>query len=582
VASSVQRRLTRLALHVVGVAAVSWVFHAGYRWLQGDLHRGPRGPLWGWRVDLVQDLHSFLAVVAVALVIALVALPDWRPPVIASLRRTIGRAPGGVALVMVFAFLTGGANGWLDTPVPHNPDEFSNLLLADTLLEGRLANPVPQPWENFEAIAVILDPTYASKYPPAQGAVLALGTLLGHPWIGAWLSMVAAAGLVTWMLYRWVTPRFALAGGLLIALHPSMQAFEQHFHARINLSWSHGYFGGALALGSGAVLMGVLGRRRRQTWELFAFAAALLVLANTRPMEGLLVALPATALLVVDAHRERFGWGRFAAPLLAVLVPGALWIAYYNWRITGSITQFPHRLYAEQYSAAAMFIWQEPNPFPTYVNDTIELFYRRYQRPTFEAAVADLWGSRWFEVGRMIQFYGMPALAGLIGLPLAWRRRYAVPLVQCALLTITGLSVMSWLPHYFAPALAGGLVLLMVGLQALAQRLPQLAAALLVTSLPLLAWQFEPTTSTDWSGQRAAILADLHAQGGKHLVLVAGRRPFNLWVRNRADMDDAPVVWAIRRGNDQELIEAYPGRTVWRMNANQHRVRLFPVGGDED
>ncbi len=427
----------------------------------------------------------------------------------------------------------------IPVPIPVVHDEFSYLLQSDTFSHGRLTNPPNPMGVHFESFHINISPTYQSMYPPAHALALAIGQkLTGVPWVGVLFSY-----------------------------------------------WINSYFGGSVTALGGAFLLGALPRIRREprTWTAMIFVLGLLILANSRPLEGLCFSIPIVLSAIVFFIRNRSTTGAVSAkkfmPAFVLLIAGLGWMLYYNWRGTGHPLLMPYVLNFETYHISKPFLFAKPNPIPEYRHEAMRVFYVYHE-------FHDLLRLKYEGVGYFLRlrgtvFYGFflwPFL--LLAAPALYAmsrdRKFRVVLMALGLMA-ADLFAQIWPPegHYAAPA-AGAMILL--GLYALrhfrkshpSYGIWACRAIVIVFGAWLISPTVEPMLSpygadVDFAPalpmeiQRERIKSDLEARSGKQLLIVRGgyhEVPWMDWIYNQADIDHSHVIWARDMGylKNKELL----------------------------
>jgi len=528
-----------------------------------------------------------LAVLALALVAALLLWPRIKPCIDRIAGHPVASLAvcGSLPVVLRLALL-----GSHPAPTPNTADDFSYLLLGDTLAHFRLANPVHPMSRFFEGVFTLQHPSYSSIFPAGQGIVLALGELVfRNPWAGVLLSVGAFCALCCWMLRGWTAPRWALVGGILAGLEFGPLS-----------AWMNDYWGGAVSAAAGCLVFGALPRLRESGRTRDAVLLGLGLEMVTRPFEFVVLSLVVAGwfALRLGANPGR----RQTGAILLALLPAAGLTLLQNKAVTGDWVRLPYLESRYEYGIPATFTLQ-PNPVPhreLTVEQQLDYEGQSITHGTQPETVMR-WVSRLGERVRFFRFFFFaPLYLALVAfLPALRERRF---------LWLTGAVALFWMadnfypffyPHYVA-AVACVLVLMSVeGLRRMSRYTPEGARLILLLSFAQFAFWYgiqvpgnrdlsiataayessDVINSGDPEG-RAAINEKLRAAPGKQLVFVHyfpqhGPRD---WIHNDADIDRSRVVWAIDRGaeDDARLRAYYPDRTVWLLEPDARPPRLTP------
>ncbi len=366
-------------------------------------------------------------------------------------------------LGFLIPFLAGVINGF---PDGHVQDELSNVLAADTYTNFRITNPTPAHHESFEAPHVIVEPSYISKYAPAQAAFMAVGKLLlGHYIFGVWIACGLTAASLLWMLLAWTRPTWAIAGTILMI-----------FTIGINSYWAQSYWGGMLAAAGGSLFFGGFRRlfNRLSVGSTIWMTIGGIMLVNSRPFEGTVTMLIPLAVLAIwlirnqkdEAYQKLL---QVILPALVVSCFGFSLMGYQYYRVTGSPIKLPYSTHHAQYSPTPLFSFQQITPSADRGNDRLRRIYETYTSPPILEFVP-LPGRE--EYPSIDQLYGFVYL--LIALPLfllspfflalvylclpgmIMRNKWLVLMLGTVLFTFLMMSMGKWWDqyHYSAPLTA--------------------------------------------------------------------------------------------------------------------------------
>ncbi|HET8667739.1 MAG TPA: hypothetical protein VFM10_07140 [Terriglobales bacterium] len=468
---------------------------------------------------------------------------------------------------------------WLPPPSPNIQDEFSLVLGAQTFALGRITNPAHPFWQHFESFHINVVPTYQTMYAPAPSLFMALGIVFGrNPWWGLWLTTGLMCAAICWALQPLIRPKYALVAGLLCAMKYGLFT-----------PYGHPYWDGSVAALGGALTLGAFVRlkRTRRPWHVFVLVLGIALLANSRPMEGLLFAIPIAIGMALWLHRSR-AYSRVLVPALAMLaLVGVAW-TYYNYRSTGHALLMPYVENFHEYHFVKPIVGTGMAPMPHYRHYEMARLYRDWEgKPGELAQTPKGFGSltvKKFQYYYRVHFVPLMILA-IAGFCYTLRSRRRWELSTTFALVCVGLFAVVFfpLPSYPAPLLVSFFGLALLGLRRLrALRFRRVgyygARGVVLVLFVTAALNFghavrENTRAIGvfppaWNTEREHLIHALKQSRGEHVVLVQYSQSHPVhqeWVYNSPNIDDQQVILARAMGKveDCELMRYYPKRRIW-------------------
>lgn len=476
-------------------------------------------------------------------------------------------ALGAALWVTVLAILL----GWLVYEYhPHIPDEVCYLSQARYLAEGRLAMPAPPVPSAFAVDLMTFEETrWYSCFPPGWPAMLAVGVVLGVPWLVNPVLAGVNVLLVFALLRRLYDRSLARLAVVLLCLSPwyVLMAMNLLAHtatltcallAALAIEWARD--------GGRPFWAGVAG-------------AAIGLASLIRPLDGVILA-GLFGLWAVGVGGSRLRAVCLLALALGVLATGGLVLPYNAW-LTGDPLRFPvvayfDRVYGSGTNAMGFgpqrgVGWTGLDPLPGHglldvlINGNMNLFSVN---------------------GELLGWSTGSLLLATLAVRWGWHSR-ADRLMLAAALGVVGAHTFYWFSggpdfgaRYWYLLLVPCIALTVRGVRGVASRLDgdgvgsawRVLAGVAVLGLAALL-TYIPWRALDKYHRYRGMSPELarlatECGWGKCLVLVRGNRHpdyASAAVYNPVDLDAPVPVYAWDRGPEvrEQLLRAYPDRPVW-------------------
>ncbi|MFN2565257.1 MAG: hypothetical protein ABR499_09645 [Gemmatimonadaceae bacterium] len=348
--------------------------------------------------DLAAEWASGTAVVAgVALVLAILSRHTrelWIEDAVLRVARQMTRPRwafiAGAALVSFAAYAVTSVLLFKGRPI--FLDEMSQLLQARAYASGSLTMSTG-PFAEFVSIlhTVYADGRAYSQFPPGGPAMLALGTLLGAPWLVNPLCGAIAVGAFAWFVLATEQQRSVAVGAVaLFALAPFMLFMSaSHMNHVPTLMWVTVAMAALVATLRDGVRVGAA--------LLCGFSLGMA--AAIRPVDGLAFALPAAFWLIWRAGREtiRGDVARRRAAWIELLCAGAgaalpmLAVMWVNSHTTGAPLLFGYEvLWGRRHALGFHEAPWGPAHTPLRGVEQLNLYFLRLQSYLYDSPVPSL------------------------------------------------------------------------------------------------------------------------------------------------------------------------------------------------
>ena len=275
-------------------------------------------------------------------------------------------------------------------------------------------------------------------------------------------------------------------------------------------------------------------------------------------------------------------------------------LLFYNFVVTGNATRFPYQVHEETYSPTPLFIWGTPRDVnitnPHLHNFHFGWSFTAYQKQQELSGYLDMVLLKLSRLAGNLIIFPLGILLLMIPWVIKehWGRIAVIIVFLICLVNLLGTTFFQ--PHYLAPVIPLFFFICTQGVRYWRvakwkdrHRGPVFVAGLCLIFLAMSVtrvWFF--TTNLHVPSQhkvaskRSELLKQLKGQPRKDLVFVQyspDHDPHFEWVYNRADIDNAEVVWAhtLDQQENQNLINYFSDRQVWWIDADAKQVKLKPV-----